>query len=231
MPVAGADSLRKALRVLELFTLREPDWGSTEVARELDFPLSTANRLLNALAESGYLARQPGGRFRLGLAALRLGENAAGFSLRDYARPALVEAQRRTGETALLVIPDSTSGQPIVVDVIESAHFLKVSLALDVAIPRGVGSIAAAVDTYFPELPGAVTPDAEVRKIREAGYAYSYEQTPMGGWGVSVPLRDSAARPYAVLAIIAPTARFSEKVKAETIAAVLAVAELPGSTA
>jgi len=222
MPQPGADSLRKALRVLELFTPRRPDWGTAEVSRELDLPVSTANRILLALAESGYLVRGAGGRYSLGFAAVRLGERAAAtFDIAALARPALQWLVRQTGETAMFVLPDSRTGRAVVAEFIDSPHPLKVTFPVQHEIPRDAGSIATIFDAFFPQVHQPVIGEERLRAARAQGYALSIEETGSGGWGVSAPFYDQTGRLIGIVALMAPMARLTEETKSRAVALVL----------
>jgi DNA-binding IclR family transcriptional regulator len=82
--VESSSSVGKALHILSLFGPERPEWGASEVARELSVTVPTAHRLLNVLTHHGFLARFGRGRFRLGLEAISLGRRAlASIDLRS----------------------------------------------------------------------------------------------------------------------------------------------------
>lgn len=60
-------TINKAGRVLSLFTIEHPEWGLSEIARQLHSPRSTVYELLASLVEIGALSRTLQGRYRLGL--------------------------------------------------------------------------------------------------------------------------------------------------------------------
>jgi DNA-binding IclR family transcriptional regulator len=222
MPQPGADSLRKALRVLDLFTPRRSDWGTAEVSRELGLPVSTANRILLALAESGYLARSAGGRYRLGLAAVRLGERAAAtFDIAALARPALQWLVQTTGETAMFVLPDSRTGRAVVAEFIDSPHPLKVTFPVQHEVPRDAGSIATIFDAFFPNVHEPVIDEERLRTTREQGYALSVEETGTGSWGVSAPFYDQTGQPVGIIALMAPMARLTDETRSRAVELVM----------
>ena len=66
-------TVRRAGDVLDLFTLHEPEWGATAVARELEIAKSQAHAMLVSLASIGLLRRTEAARYRLGWRALSLG--------------------------------------------------------------------------------------------------------------------------------------------------------------
>ncbi|MGD9156515.1 MAG: helix-turn-helix domain-containing protein [Bacillota bacterium] len=51
------ESLAKALTILNLFKFNKPEWGVTEIARELGMQKSTVFRLLATLQEFGFVRR------------------------------------------------------------------------------------------------------------------------------------------------------------------------------
>ncbi|MFT4210952.1 MAG: helix-turn-helix domain-containing protein [Microbacterium sp.] len=221
MPVTGADSLRKALRILDLFTVRTPEWGSSEVARRLELPVSTANRVLQALAEAGYLVRRPAGRYRLGPAAVRLGERAAKtFDIRDISRPVLTELTRVTAETSIFALPDASTGLPVIADLVDSPHPLKVTFPVDHVLPRDNGSIATVFDAFFADEHEPAVDPQKVRAARTDGYAVSVSQTDSQSWGVAAPFYHGDRDAIGIVAVIAPLARFSDAALAAALDAV-----------
>jgi IclR family transcriptional regulator, KDG regulon repressor len=59
-------TISRAGRVLDLFSLEQPEWGATAVAKELDIAKSQAHELLVSLTDIGMLQRARPGRYRLG---------------------------------------------------------------------------------------------------------------------------------------------------------------------
>jgi IclR family transcriptional regulator, acetate operon repressor len=98
--------LDRTFSILELFDEERPEWTTTEVARTLDLPVPTSHRILTALARRGYLSQhEETKRFRLGIAALRLGDRARSVvDLRSLSLPWLRRLSRDTGETSLLTV-------------------------------------------------------------------------------------------------------------------------------
>jgi DNA-binding IclR family transcriptional regulator len=98
-----AASVRKAIRVLDLFSVEQPEWGPSEVGAELGIAKSTAHGLLAELARAGLTERLPGGRYRLGWRIVGLARTTLATSrLRDAAGPLIRELSRHFGETVHL---------------------------------------------------------------------------------------------------------------------------------
>src|SRR5579883_578567 len=76
-----AQSLDRALTILESFSSRRPELGVQELARMLDASPSTVSRLLATLESRGYVQQDSvTERFRLGVRALELGYRFADTS-------------------------------------------------------------------------------------------------------------------------------------------------------
>ena len=106
----GLKSLRKAIRVLECFSLQEPRLPLTDIARKVGLPLSTAHRILTTLRTVG-IVEQEGDRdlYRLGLKLLELGSMVlANMEVHREALPCIEELVRETGETVHLGVFDGS---------------------------------------------------------------------------------------------------------------------------
>ena len=52
-------SLAKAIKVLECFTVAKPEWGVSEIARFTGFQKSTVHNILTTLQQLGYVEQNP----------------------------------------------------------------------------------------------------------------------------------------------------------------------------
>jgi DNA-binding IclR family transcriptional regulator len=130
-----SSAVQRAFRILDLLSRSAHPLGTSEVARRLRLPKSTAHGLLRALLEVGAVeeVRQ---RFRLGPTVPRL---AAVGELRRRWLPVLERMAEATGETAFL-------GQP---------RGARVAI-VDEVLGRGVPVISAPVGSFLPAGAGAV---------------------------------------------------------------------------
>src|SRR5262245_22891563 len=80
--------------------------GVSDLARRVGLDKSTVSRTLQSLAETGFVAKDPeGGRYRLGMAIVRLAQVAlSGLDLRRTAQPIIEEIGSQTGETSHLAV-------------------------------------------------------------------------------------------------------------------------------
>jgi DNA-binding IclR family transcriptional regulator len=218
------------LTVLDLFGADQPEWGTSEVARAARLPVPTAHRILTALAGRRYLARdERTRRFRLGPAALDLGERArAVLDLRQVALPVLRRLARETDETAVLTVPNSARDHSVCLERVESSQPLRLSVEPGRQLPLHAGASQKALLAFLgPEeidpiasgplerLCRATITDgdalrADLAEVRARGWAISFEETNVGVWGVAVPLLDEEGTAVAAVGLAGPSARLSQ---------------------
>jgi DNA-binding IclR family transcriptional regulator len=205
--------LHRAFMILDLFTPDEPEWTTSEIARHCNLPVATAHRLLAALQRLEVVTRdRDTKRFRLGVAAIRLGERARhAVDLRAIALPILTHLAEETGETALLTVLNDARDHSLCLERIESAQPLRLSVQPGRMVPLHAGAsqkvllafmAAGERERILAEPLGRldratiVEPDTlrdELELIRAQGYAVSAEETNAGVWGMAVPILD---RPF-----------------------------------
>lgn len=191
--------------------------------------MPTAHRILAALTGRRYLARdERTRRFRLGPAALELGERArAVLDLRQAALPVLRRLARQTDETALLTVPNSERDRSVCLERVESSQPLRLSVEPGRRLPLHAGASQKALLAFLAEediervaagslerLCGATITDADalradLAEVRERGWAISFEETNVGVWGVAVPLLDEDGTAVAAVGLAGPSARLS----------------------
>lgn len=70
---AKVKSLDKALRILNCFTIEEPELGISELSRQLDLYKSNVHNIIATFEKNGFIEQNPQtGKYRLGLGILRL---------------------------------------------------------------------------------------------------------------------------------------------------------------
>ena len=215
--------------MLDLFGAERPEWGTSEVARAAGLPVPTAHRILAALTGRRYLARdERTRRFRLGPAALDLGERArAVLDLRQAALSVLRRLARETDETALLTVPNVEHNRSVCLERVESSQPLRLSVEPGRRLPLHAGASQKALLAFLAEeevgrvatgslerlCRATITDPEELREnlaeIRKRGWAISFEETNVGVWGVAVPLLEEYGGPVAALGLAGPSARLS----------------------
>jgi DNA-binding IclR family transcriptional regulator len=200
--------LERTFSILELFDEDHPEWSTTEVARRLGLPVPTAHRILAALRRHGYVSQhEETKRFRLGIAALQLGDRAREVvDLRSVAMPALRRLSQEADETSLLTVLAPGHDRGVCLERVETAQPLRLSVQPGRQLPLHAGASQKALLAYLPDdeiervidgglehLCHATITDPrllreELATIRRRGWASSYEETNVGVWGVAVPV-------------------------------------------
>ena len=236
--------LEKALRVLEAFGDQSPAWSEAALRRHLAIPSTTLNRILRSLERAGYLVRYDDGRYQLGVAAVRLGNRASRtLNLATVLDSHVRALARETGELAMLAVPEFPAGLARYINTADSASRLRVTAEVGTAVPITAGGTAKAMFAFLtddqidlvlgrqlrPLAAGTITDPAvlreQVHRIRERGWAFSWEETYDGAWAVGAPLVDSDKQiAFASIGVAVPTARHNEETERAVREAVLATA-------
>jgi len=214
VPAAGDEPkpafqvLERTFRILEVFTEARPEWSTTDIARALRLPVPTVHRILAALKRLGYVSQhEDTRRFRLGAAALSLGERARAVAdLRPVALGPLRRLSDATGETALLTVLTPERDRSVCLERVETPQPLRLSVQPGRQLPLHAGASQKALLAFMPEeeierlierpldrfCASTITDPRELRRelkaIRARGWASSYEETNVGVWGIAVPV-------------------------------------------
>jgi DNA-binding IclR family transcriptional regulator len=217
-PVA---SVARALDLLEELRDSEDGLGVNELARRIGVNASTASRLLATLESGGLVARDGHGPFRLGLGLVTLADRVLSrIDLQALARPILVELMERTGETATFSLPSER--EAITVDSVPSRSSV-VSMA---RLGRPSISHATAVGKVMLAFGGGPLPRerdlvaltdrtitsrqalaAQVRAVRERGYATVFGEREVDVNAIAAPLLDRTGALAAILGLQGPASR------------------------
>lgn len=223
-------TIKSAGRVLDLYTVDQPEWGVTETARALGLTRSKAHALLASLAAIGILRRVPGGRYRVGWRTLALSRIV---SVTTERRAPALHAGRRLvhtfGETVHIATLDG--GRVLYVDRVTAPDSLRLATTTrGSAMPAhcsGLGKVLLAGldddeadDTLsrqgLPALtPTTITDSGALRhtlgEVRRRGYACDRDEALTGVSCVAAPVRDAGGRTVAALSISAPSERLSRR--------------------
>src|SRR5260370_11777885 len=185
----GLKSLRKAIRVLEAFTMREPRLPLTEIARRVGLPLSTAHRILATLHGEGFVDRDADrDQYRLGIRLLELGSIVLStMELHREALPFIESLAHESGETVHLGILDGT--QVVSIEKMDSPHGLASNVTIGKGAPAYCTGVGKALLAFQPDTvveavwrqgltrhtPNTITSARRLReelaRVRSVGYA------------------------------------------------------------
>lgn len=228
----GADilkSLRKAIRVLECFSLQEPRLPLSEIARRADLPLSTVHRILATFRAAG-IVEQDGERnqYRLGLKLFELGSMVlANMELHREALPFIEELSRESGETVHLGVFDGS--QVVSIEKMDSPHGLASQVTIGKGAPAYCTAVGKALLAFQPETtvdhlcrlgltrytPQTITDPAKLRKelerIRALGYAVDDREHQPDVRCVAAPIRDHTSNVIASMSVSGPATRIPKE--------------------
>jgi DNA-binding IclR family transcriptional regulator len=217
-------SVARALALLEHLRDAELDLGVNELARRIGVSASTASRLLATLESAGFVQRDPGGPFRLGLALVTLGDRVlARLDLQTLARPVLVELMERTGETATLSLPGER--EAITVDSVPS----RASIVSMARLGRPSVSHATAVGRVMLAFGGSRLPRerdlvaltdrtitdratlaAAIEEVRRRGYGTVFGEREADVNAIAAPVLDRSGALSAILGLQGPASRLED---------------------
>jgi DNA-binding IclR family transcriptional regulator len=220
----------KAVSLLELFTLDEPEIGLSELARKAGLDKATARRLLVALAAHRLIEQEPQSRrYRLGAGLSRLARiRDAHFPLVRVAAPVLRDLALETGETVHL--SEFSAGALLTVHVELSTRANRVNVDVGQILPlhgtaSGIAFLAASrletVGAYLERPLQAftahtMTQPSELAKAIALAAASGFSRSSQGyeegvhSIGVAIPGADG--QPIGALAIASPVSRVDDHV-------------------
>ncbi|MDX8467075.1 IclR family transcriptional regulator [Mesorhizobium sp. VK23B] len=241
----------KAASLLELFTLREPEIGLSDLARRAGLDKATARRLLMALAAHRLIEQEPHSRrYRLGAGLSRLARiRDAHFPFVRVAAPVIRELALETGETVHL--SEFSAGALLTVHVELSAKANRVNVDVGQVLPlhgtaSGIAFLAASrlevVSAYLEKPLQAFTahtmtgPDTLAKAIAFAaasGYSRSSQGYEEGVHSIGAAILGADGQPIGTLSIASPISRVDDQLaasqgEAATRAARLISARLTG---
>ncbi len=220
------DTLVKAIRVLELFSTQNPQWGVTKISNELKFNKSAVFRILQTLENEGYLKKDPRDRSYM-LTARFLGLSTVVISQLNVIEESKVEIDRLGAATQGTVIVRLLEGcELITVAIRESPLALRVTHPLGSTVSFNYGAIGKAILAYLPQddvkkilnsnpfrkytsktTLSKSSFSNELRTVRRNGYAFSDEEAIQGVRAVAAPIFDATGRPFAGVSVGLPLFR------------------------
>jgi DNA-binding IclR family transcriptional regulator len=148
---AKIKSLQRALKILECFTINEPELGVTEISQKLNMHKSTVFNIINTFQDEGYLVQnKQSGKYRLGLKILQLGHGIySTHDIRLALRPFLQEISTNTGESVYLGL--LSDHEVIYIDALFPAVSISVRNIIGLKAPLHCTGLGKALLASLPE--------------------------------------------------------------------------------
>jgi Transcriptional regulator len=222
------ESVAKALKILTLFSTNKPEWGVSEIARELNMLKSTVYRLLATMHEMGFVRKSHDNiHYKLGLRILELGGVVVNtLDFRDVALSYLHQVSEQCGETVHIGIIDNN--EAISVEAIQPQNSLKSTILVGKRAPLYCTSVGKALLAFLPVAErnniiknikfekftsNTITDpdklDQELKKVREQGFAVDNMEHEVGICCVAAPIWDHTNKAVASFSISGPSVRMT----------------------
>jgi IclR family transcriptional regulator, acetate operon repressor len=227
---SGVQSLTRGLTLLEQLADSEGGISLTEISQRAALAPSTAHRLLNTLADMGFVFQAPdSGLWYIGLKTYRVG--CAFVSNRDFVGEShayLRKLMEQSGETANLSIIDGT--HVCFIAQVQCHEVMRMLVRLGSRLPAHASGSGKAILSALPEdelaiffresklqkLTQKTTTDVDQLRlqfgaIRARGYSYDDEENALGLRCVAAPIYDEYSEPLGAISLAGPIARLSDE--------------------
>lgn len=228
-------SVRNALRMLKSFSMEEPEKRVSDLSESLGLNKSTVSRTMATLASEGFVFKNPEtNKYRLGLSIVSLsGIVNNNTDIYKESLPVLNKLVESCGETAHISVLDNY--EVIYLQKVECNHPVRFLTHVGKRNPlycTSAGKVLLAyakddvVETVIENGLEAFTkntitdPDQlrkHLKKIKQDGYAYSFEELSEGVNSIATPIYDYNGNVVSALSVVGPKQRIdNQKLKAIT---------------
>jgi DNA-binding IclR family transcriptional regulator len=234
--VHGCEGARRVLALLLAFSADKNTLTARDLAAATGIALPSVYRYITLLRETGLLAGDERGSYRLSARMIGLARAAeAAESIIDIADPVMRELAAETGETVILVRLIGRSA--VCVHRVQSAQRLRISFEPGQPLPLDRGASARLLLSGLPpelrreylaplaERDPEAAARLEAKVVRDArqGFAVSEEEFEKGVWAVSAPVLQGK-RMIAVITVPSPLVRAPAPLQEKLIGQVRAAA-------
>jgi DNA-binding IclR family transcriptional regulator len=215
----------KIIKIFEALRVSPSGLQLRDIAAQTGLNKSTAYRFLAHLEKEGYVFRDEGGAYMIGIKLIRLGSGLAYQStLRNVSRPFMQKLASLTSETVNLATLDGR--EILYLDVIESPHTFRLVSQVGMRRPLYCTALGKVIIAFLPEadsetaLQGTrferLTPHTltdmprlkkELAKIRQQGFALDDQEAYLGSRCIGVAIFDATGKAVAGISISGPTTR------------------------
>lgn len=234
----------KALDILSCFSISEPEFGVTELAKRLGLYKSSVFRTLKTLEQRGFVVQDAKTqKYRLGFKLFDLGTVViSGVEVRTVALPLMQELCSRTKETVTLDIADGD--ERVCIEKVEGTESVRTVVQIGLRHPLYMVAPGKLLLAYmpredserilskkmFPSTTGGKVIDPvflrkELAEIVRLGYSFSNSERSIGTSAFAAPIRNHEGKVIAALSMSGPESRFNEERKEILLSEILRTAE------
>ena len=225
-PAGGAGA--RVVRLLQCVAEAGDEFTVTSLAKRLSLAPSTVHRLLQSLVSTEMIERAGTDSYRPGRELFRMASLLVQrFDITAIARPVLRELWTQWQETCSLCLYESAGRTARVIDTIASAHPLRYVIEPSATLSLAWGSLGRSILAYLPDedvdaviahskrgpLSGTRAPPravllAELRKIRQRGYARYEDRAVLNLAGIAAPVFNGQGSVLGCIGVTMPAQRF-----------------------
>lgn len=234
----------KALEILDLLGRGPDPLRLRDISLELDFPESTAHRLLASMAEKGYVQqRESNGAYTLGWKIVTLARSlSTELRLVQDLRPYLEKVLREVRQTVNLGVLNDL--YVTYLDCLMPNHAVSLYTPPGLLAPAHATSLGKVLLAHLPELdleaalsrlqlepltPHTITSrlklTAILEEVRHQGYAVDYGELHSDVHCVAVPIKDLSGRAIVAISVTARAAELPAHWEDRTAAVLIACAD------
>lgn len=224
-------SVEKVFQIIEIMAENKGPMRLQDISQKIGLPTSTALRYLNTLLLYNYVMQDADTlKYSLTLKFAQIGSLVSSqISIRDVARPYLIELSEKCQESTCLAIEENM--EVIYIDVVDGPdNMLRTMQRIGkraLLHSTGVGKLllqnydAGKIDMMIAEkgLPSITkktitTKEAlleELNKVKLQGYALDDEECEMGARCIAAPIRDYTGKIIAAISVSGPTIRMTHE--------------------
>lgn len=224
-------TLENALDVLSYFTIKNPEWGLRNLAREMDMNHTVLNRILKTYESKGYLIQNEQTKtYMLGLKFMEFSSVIRQrMRLSEFVVPVMKELVTIVDEAVYLTLRDGNEG--VTVEIAECLHEIKYTVSIGSRTPLYIGASCKAISAFLTieEQNEIVNGDLEAitnktvidssqlledfKQIRERGWSHTQGEFSESVTGISVPLFNKKREVIGSLTVAGPSYRMSSDVQ------------------
>lgn len=229
-------SIKRAIRIMHLFTLKKRELSLTEISKMTGIHKSIVYRILVTLESEGWLTKNPEtNKYMLGIRILSLSSVILeDLTMRRLALPVMRDLSSITGETVVLAM--SSNGGAICIEKIESDNSIKTTAQVGKYFPLHAGATGLAVLMGMPmeDIRNILTREPlekytdkteinpgkiinMIKAAKQKGFIMSVGSVDPGVIAIGVPLNFVQENIFMGLSVTGPKYRFDEQKISSTV--------------
>lgn len=219
-------AVERALSIFDAFDMENPNLTLQGIGTRIGLSKATTHRLVNSLNASGYLVRVGNHKYSLSLKFVRLaGIVRSTLTVRDVARPIMIEVANATSET--IVLNTISGNERLCIEVIETPAALMHIVKPGEHVPLLHGATGKILLAYMDEEQLEKVLDSikgeksinrkallsQLKRFRKQGYSHTSGERALGVTAISVPLFNLDGSVNDCLTLSGPSIRVDPRVE------------------